>query len=138
MTPVTVFPHSTSAVRPVDFSGDGCAHFQRRNAGVGDDAGLFVDVGDGHATQNTGIGGLAAALGIEGRLVENHLITALAFLAGDNSGGELGEEGVGIEELYGFHRENILSHQEIETTNRHTGSMRRKPSTAEVILAAMA
>ena len=104
-----VLLHVVKAPVPVDGALHRVADAQGPIAGVGDDAVLFVNVGDGGAAQGAVVRRLAAPFGVEGRAVQGHQIAAFCRLTAQDRGGEGGFIGVGVIELFRFHGENFLS-----------------------------
>ena len=104
-----VLLHVVKAATPVDLAAHFTACIQCAGAVVGDDTVLFVHIGDDDAAvQNTLIGGLTAALRIEGSLIKDDVKAVLAAFAGDDLGGEAGEIGVFGKKLSGFHGNDPL------------------------------
>ena len=79
-----VLLHEREAPVIVEDAGDRGAHRQRLFQIVDDFPVHGMDVGDGHAVQRALIAGLAAALGVEGRAVEHHVVAVLACLTGEH------------------------------------------------------
>ena len=72
---------------------------------------VLMDVDDLDAVQAALVGGLSAALGIKGSLIENDLVTLWGFGALQDSGRKPAQMTVNIIQLLGFHnspREDFL------------------------------
>ena len=102
-----VLLHMIEAARPVDMAADLRAHRQLTVAQVGDDAVLLVYVQHPGIPQRAVVGGLSAALGIEGGTVQHHRKAALHSPAGLHHGGEVLQKGVFVVELDGLHQSSF-------------------------------
>ena len=101
-----VLLHVVEAAGPVQGSGGHRTGLHRGGAGVDYRAVLLVNIGNGNlparGPQNAVVRRLAAPLGVEGRLVQDHLPGLPGGLAGEDGGGELPETGVLIVEFFRF------------------------------------
>ena len=82
-----VLLHMVEAPRPVDVAADLRAYGQRPVAQVGDDTVLLMYIQHAGLAQRAVVGGLTAALGIEGGTVECDGKAALHRLTGLHHGG---------------------------------------------------
>ena len=98
-----VLLHQVEPPVPVDLALHGFANLQRMVAVVDDPAAGFVGIGDPDTAQDALVAGLAAALGIKRRPVQNHVVAVLPRLAGQDHGGKLRQMGIEIIELFGGH-----------------------------------
>ena len=109
-----VLLHMVKAALPVDLAFDRCAEFQGRIAGVGDDAGFFVDIQHLHAAQTAGVGRLTAAFGIECGTVKGHeKPVVFARLAIQYGGGKAAQVCVLLIEFFG-HKDAPLGGNVVE------------------------
>ena len=89
-----VLLHMVKAAGPVDRAANRFPHGQGLVAGMMDHAVPFVDVPHVDAAQGAVVGGLSAALGIEGGTVQHHVPRLFVGGAGQHRGVKLPHKGV--------------------------------------------
>ena len=104
-----VLLHVVEPPCPVDAAGDGLPNLHFFIQCVENHALFFVDVQHAGVSQSAVIGGLSAALRIEGGAVQRHQKAVFARLTRLNHGGEFRQKRVGVVEFFSFHVENFLS-----------------------------
>ena len=102
-----VLLHVVEPPRPVDMAAHLRAYGQRLVAQVGDDAVFLVYIQHAGIAQRAEVGGLAAALGVEGGAVKGDGKAVFHGLAGRHHGGEVLRIGIFIVELDGVHQSSF-------------------------------
>ena len=101
--------HMVEPPVPVKDAGDGFPDFHFFFKRVENHPAFFMDVQYPDAVQRPVVGGLSAALRIEGGAVQNGQKAVFFPFTGENSGGKFFQKGVLFVELFRFHVENFLS-----------------------------